>query len=156
MYTSLLFICKCLHQGVLSFMSAFFCLDRTPLHYAAASRHFQCLETLVSCGTCINATDQWGRSVLHYAAASDLDRRYNKHLDRQPRPKSHTVLWLYVLIWIPTYWLLKQYVLHEMSGSRMNTFWTYCTLIYCHVTRILFELLLKNSNLYVGVDKSII
>uniref|UniRef100_A0AAR2IPZ0 Ankyrin repeat domain 44 n=1 Tax=Pygocentrus nattereri TaxID=42514 RepID=A0AAR2IPZ0_PYGNA len=47
----------------------------TPLHYAAASRHFQCLETLVSCGTCINATDQWGRSALHYAAASDLDRR---------------------------------------------------------------------------------
>lgn len=50
--------------------------DRTPLHYAAASRHFQCLETLVSCGTCINATDQWGRSAVHYAAASDLDRRY--------------------------------------------------------------------------------
>lgn len=51
-------------------------VDRTPLHYAAASRHFQCLETLVSCGTCINATDQWGRSAVHYAAASDLDRRY--------------------------------------------------------------------------------
>lgn len=53
---------------------------RTPLHYAAASRHFQCLETLVSCGTCINATDQWGRSALHYAAASDLDRRYSSKL----------------------------------------------------------------------------
>lgn len=51
-------------------------VDRTPLHYAAASRHFQCLETLVSCGTCINATDHWGRSAVHYAAASDLDRRY--------------------------------------------------------------------------------
>lgn len=48
---------------------------RTPLHYAAASRHYQCLETLVDCGTAINATDQWGRSALHYAAASDLDRR---------------------------------------------------------------------------------
>lgn len=53
---------------------------RTPLHYAAASRHYQCLETLVSCGTCINATDQWGRSALHYAAASDLDRRYSSML----------------------------------------------------------------------------
>ncbi len=51
-------------------------VDRTPLHYAAASRHFQCLETLVSCGTCVNATDHWGRSAVHYAAASDLDRRY--------------------------------------------------------------------------------
>jgi len=51
-------------------------VDRTPLHYAAASRHFQCLETLVSCGTSINATDHWGRSAVHYAAASDLDRRY--------------------------------------------------------------------------------
>lgn len=49
---------------------------RTPLHYAAASRHYQCLETLVACGTAINATDQWGRSALHYAAASDLDRRW--------------------------------------------------------------------------------
>lgn len=48
---------------------------RTPLHYAAASRHFHCLETLVACGTTINATDQWERSPLHYAAASDLDRR---------------------------------------------------------------------------------
>lgn len=48
---------------------------RTPLHYAAASRHYQCLETLLACGTAINATDQWGRSALHYAAASDLDRR---------------------------------------------------------------------------------
>lgn len=48
---------------------------RTPLHYAAASRHYQCLETLVACGTAINATDQWERSALHYAAASDLDRR---------------------------------------------------------------------------------
>lgn len=53
---------------------------RTPLHYAAASRHFQCLETLVFCGTCINATDQWGRSALHHAAASDLDRRYRSVL----------------------------------------------------------------------------
>lgn len=66
---------------------------RTPLHYAAASRHFQCLETLVSCGTCINATDQWGRSALHYAAASDLDRRYRSSLCHVffpcwcPRPK---------------------------------------------------------------------
>lgn len=49
--------------------------SRTPLHYAAASRHYQCLETLVACGTAINSTDQWGRSALHYAAASDLDRR---------------------------------------------------------------------------------
>lgn len=48
---------------------------RTPLHYAAASRHYQCLENLVACGTAINATDQWGRSALYYAAASDLDRR---------------------------------------------------------------------------------
>lgn len=48
---------------------------RTPLHYAAASRHYQCLETLVACGTDVNAVDQWGRSALHYAAASDLDRR---------------------------------------------------------------------------------
>lgn len=54
----------------------FLLFPRTPLHYAAASRHYQCLETLVACGTAINATDQWGRSALHYAAASDLDRRW--------------------------------------------------------------------------------
>lgn len=54
----------------------FLSLPRTPLHYAAASRHYQCLETLLACGTAINATDQWGRSALHYAAASDLDRRW--------------------------------------------------------------------------------
>ncbi|KAG7257508.1 hypothetical protein CRUP_018353 [Coryphaenoides rupestris] len=48
---------------------------------APASRHQQCLETLVSCGTCVNATDQWGRSALHYAAASDLDRRRRQALE---------------------------------------------------------------------------
>ncbi|KAF7658025.1 hypothetical protein LDENG_00019070 [Lucifuga dentata] len=61
---------------------------RTPLHYAAASRHYQCLETLVACGTAINATDQWGRSALHYAAASDLDRRRRVALE----PESEGVL----------------------------------------------------------------
>lgn len=57
-------------------LSLFLLFPRTPLHYAAASRHYQCLETLVACGTAINATDQWERSALHYAAASDLDRRW--------------------------------------------------------------------------------
>ena len=48
---------------------------RTPLHYAAANCHFHCIETLVTTGASVNETDDWGRTALHYAAASDMDRK---------------------------------------------------------------------------------
>lgn len=48
---------------------------RTPLHYAAANCHFHCIETLVTTGANVNETDDWGRTALHYAAASDMDRK---------------------------------------------------------------------------------
>lgn len=50
-------------------------LFRTPLHYAAANCHFHCIETLVTTGAAVNETDDWGRTALHYAAASDVDRK---------------------------------------------------------------------------------
>lgn len=49
--------------------------SRTPLHYAAANCHFHCIETLVTTGANVNETDDWGRTALHYAAASDMDRK---------------------------------------------------------------------------------
>lgn len=53
-----------------------FCLFfRTPLHYAAANCHFHCIETLVTTGANVNETDDWGRTALHYAAASDMERK---------------------------------------------------------------------------------
>lgn len=48
---------------------------RAPLHYAAANCHFHCIETLVTTGANVNETDDWGRTALHYAAASDMDRK---------------------------------------------------------------------------------
>lgn len=44
------------------------------MHYAAANCHFHCIETLVTTGANVNETDDWGRTALHYAAASDMDR----------------------------------------------------------------------------------
>lgn len=44
------------------------------MHYAAANCHFHCIKTLVTTGANVNETDDWGRTALHYAAASDMDR----------------------------------------------------------------------------------
>lgn len=46
---------------------------RTPLHYASANCHYQCVFALVGSGASINELDQRGCSSLHYAAAADTD-----------------------------------------------------------------------------------
>lgn len=48
----------------------FFFLSRTPLHYAAANRRYQCVVILVGAGAEVNEPDQTGCTPLHYSAAS--------------------------------------------------------------------------------------
>lgn len=53
----------------------YFC--RTPLHYAAANVHQQCVHVLLNVGSNVNLTDRHGCTPLHYAAAADIDAKYD-------------------------------------------------------------------------------
>jgi ankyrin repeat protein len=48
---------------------------RIPLHYAAGHTNYQCVVSLVGCGSAVNKSDTRGCSPLHYAAAADLDAK---------------------------------------------------------------------------------
>lgn len=55
-------------------------IGKTPLHYAAAFGHYNCVMTLVGIGSNVNLIDNDGCTALHLASGYDLEGRCIEYL----------------------------------------------------------------------------